>query len=55
MKRAIKDSRDETRIKRGMEMTFSFYDEYDYRCIDTTDMTPSQTAEKISSLLKSNL
>lgn len=55
IKRAIKDGRGETRIKRGMEMTFSFYDEYDYPCIDTTDMTPSQAAEKISSLLNSNL
>ncbi len=55
IKRVIKDGRDEMRIKRGMEMTFSFYDEYDYPCIDTTDMTPAQVALKINSLTNSNL
>lgn len=48
IKRALADGRDETRINRGMEMTFSFYDEYDYPCIDTTDMTPSQVAQKVN-------
>lgn len=51
IKRAIKDGRDEKRVKRGMEMTFSFYDDYAYPCIDTTNMTPSQVAQKISSLI----
>lgn len=47
IKRAIQDGRDETRIKRGMEMTFSFYDTFDYPCIDTTNMTPAEVAQKI--------
>lgn len=34
IKRAIKDGRDEMRIKGGMDMTFSFYDEYDYPFIE---------------------
>ena len=46
-KRARKDGRDESRIKRGMEMTFSFYNEFEYPCIDTTEMTPKQVAAKI--------
>ena len=54
IKRAIKDGRDEVRINRGMETTYSFYDDYDYPCIDTTDMTPSQVAQKIISLINLN-
>ena len=54
IKRAIKDNRDELRVKRGMEMTFSFYDKYDYSSIDTTEMTSSQAAEKIISLINAN-
>lgn len=50
IKRAIADNRDEKRIKRGMENTFKFYDEYNYPCIDTTDMTPTEVAEKIGDL-----
>lgn len=46
-KRAIKDGRDELRVKRGMERTFSFYDSFDYPCIDTTNMTPLQVAKEI--------
>ena len=48
--RSIKDGRDETRINRGIEMTFSFYDDYDYPFIDTTNMTPSQVAKEIYKL-----
>lgn len=47
IKRAMNDGRDEMRIKRGIEMTYSFYDEYCYPCIDTTEMNPSQVANKI--------
>lgn len=54
IRRATKDGRDEMRIKRGMEMTFSFYDEYDYPCIDTTDMTSAQVALKIKSMINSS-
>lgn len=53
-KRAIADGRDEKRVERGMKTTFSFYDEYDYPCIDTTDMTPTDVAQKICELVKSN-
>ncbi len=45
--RAKKDGRDEVRIKRGIEMTFSFYDKYEYPCIDTTNMTPLEVANQI--------
>jgi len=54
IKRAIKDGRDELRIKIGMEMTFAFYDKYDYPSIDTTEMTSSQVAEKIISFINDN-
>ena len=50
--RARRDGRDEERVKRGMEKTFSFYDKYDYPCIDTTYLTPTQVAEKITAFLK---
>ncbi|MBQ8040979.1 MAG: AAA family ATPase [Lachnospiraceae bacterium] len=51
IKRAIKDGGDESRVNRGMEMTFSFYDEFDYPIIDTTNMTPSQAATEIHNLV----
>ncbi len=50
-KRAIADGRDEERIERGMKHTFAFYNGYHYPCIDTTDMTPTEVAEKIISLI----
>ena len=55
IKRAIQDGRDEIRIKRGMEMTFSFYDKYPYPCIDTTNMTPTAVAQQIVRLVDSNM
>ena len=55
IKRAIQDGRDEIRIKRGMEMTFSFYDDFDYPCIDTTDMAPATVAKQIVDLIDTNL
>jgi len=55
IKRAVQDGRDEIRIKRGMEMTFYFYDNLDYPCIDTTDMTPSTVAQQIVSMVDSNM
>jgi len=55
IERAIKDGRDEIRIKRGMEMTFSFYDNFDYPCIDTTNMTPLTVAQQIVNLIDTNL
>ncbi len=47
IRRAIEDGRAMPRIKRGIEMTFSFYDKYDYPCIDTTEMEPSKVANLI--------
>lgn len=47
----MEDGRDEVRIDRGIKNTFSFYDDYAYPCIDTTDMTPAEVAEKIAILL----
>lgn len=36
-------------------MTFSFYDDLDYPCIDTTNMTPTETAQQIVNLADSNM
>lgn len=47
IRRATADGRDTARISRGIERTFSFYDGYDYPCIDTTEMEPAQVAEQI--------
>lgn len=54
IRRVIRDGRDEMRIKRGIEKTFSFYDEYDYPYIDTTDMTPTEAAQKIDGMINSH-
>lgn len=55
MKRAARDGRDEIRIKRGMDMTFSFYDDFDYPCIDTTNMPPTTVAQQIIRLANFNM
>lgn len=55
IKRAIQDGRDEIRTKRGIEKTFSFYDNFDYPCIDTTNMTPTAVAQQIVDLADSNV
>ncbi len=46
-KRAIADGRDTERIQRGIENTFHFYDHVNYPCIDSTELTPDQVAERI--------
>ena len=51
IRRAKNDGRDDERVKRGMEKTFSFYDRFDFPCIDTTNMLPEEVAKKICSLL----
>ncbi len=51
IKRATTDGRDSNRIKRGMEKTFSFYDDFDYPCIDTTNMTPLNVAKTVIGLI----
>ncbi len=52
IKRAFQDGRDEERVKRGMDLTFTFYDEYAYPMIDTTNMTPLQVADRIMNLVR---
>lgn len=54
IRRAARDGRDEIRIRRGMEMTFSFYDNFDYPWIETTDLTPTEAARQIIRLADSN-
>ena len=46
-RRALFDNRDLERIERGMKNTFSFYDKFQYPCIDTTHMTVLQVVEQI--------
>lgn len=48
----MQDGRDKERVKRGMENTYHFYDDYDYPVIDTTDLMPRETAEKIIEMIK---
>ena len=54
-RRALVDNRDEERIKRGIKNTFSFYDEFEYPCIDTTNMTILEVAEQVWKVVNSNL
>ena len=51
MRRAIKDGRDEERIKRGLENTFLFYNDFDYPRINTTNITPLDVAKQIRLLI----
>ena len=51
IRRAKTDLRDDERIRRGVENTYHFYDEFDCPKIDTTNLTAAQTAENIMSLL----
>ena len=46
VRRALKDKRDEKRVERGKK-TFSFYDDFDYPCIDTTEMSVTEVVESI--------
>lgn len=45
------DGREENRIKRGMDNTFHFYDEYDDPIIDTTELKLGQVADSIAKLV----
>lgn len=54
-RRALVDNREEERIERGIRNTFSFYDEFEYPCIDTTNMTASEVAECIWGLANSDM
>lgn len=53
IRRAIEDGRDNERVKRGMEHTYHFYDDYDYPVIDTTELMPKEVAEKIIEMIQS--
>ena len=54
IQRSIKDGRDEARIKRGVEKTFSYYDNFDYPSVDTTNLIPSEAAWRIVCLTNLN-
>ena len=54
-RRALVDNRDVERIEKGMKYTFSFYNEFEYPCIDTTNMTVLEVVEYIWNLANSNL
>lgn len=51
IKRALNDNRDIQRVERGMKNTFSFYDKFDYPCIDTTNMTVEEVVKQILRLV----
>ena len=51
IKRSINDGRDFQRIKRGIEKTYSFYHNFDYPYIDTSNMTPDEVAENVIGLI----
>lgn len=46
-RRALADKRSKDRVERGMKNTFSFYDEFEYPCIDTTSMTILEVVERV--------
>lgn len=54
-RRAIADNRDAERVERGIRNTFSFYDKYDYPCIDTTGMTVMEAVERVCEVTKLKL
>lgn len=52
-RRALADGRDIERVERGMKQTFSFYDEFEYPSIDTTEMNVSEVARRVWELTHS--
>ena len=54
-RRAIADNRDAERVERGIRNTFSFYDEYEYPSVDTTDMTVMEAVERVCEVTKLKL
>ena len=54
-RRDIADNRDAERVERGIRNTSSFYDEYDYPCVDTTDMTVMEAVERVCEVTKLKL
>lgn len=51
IQRMISDGRDKNRIKRGIDNTFHFYDNYNYPVVDTTELEIQQVAERIAELV----
>ena len=52
LRRLVEDRRDEERIKRGIENTFSFYNAFHYPSIDTTELNPDEVAQRIIDLVE---
>ena len=50
--RMLKDGRDAGRIHRAIQKTRDIYDEYNYPRIDSTGLTPEETAEGIMQTLE---
>lgn len=50
IRRGKADGRDRERIERGIQNTYFLYDGLTYPCIDTTDLTPEDTADQILSV-----
>ncbi len=46
-KRALLDQREEERVIRGIKNTFHFYDTFSCPVIDSTNLTPDETADRI--------
>lgn len=51
IRRALQDNRDEERIQRGMRNTFTFYDNYNYPVINTTELEPKKVVQEIFKVL----
>ncbi len=52
IKRMRKDGRDEERINRAIQKTRGIYSEYSYPRIDTTYLTPEETAERMEQAIE---
>ena len=52
VRRALADGRDKSRVQRGMDATFSFYDGYVFPQIDTTNLIPRQVAGAIHNIVE---
>lgn len=52
IRRALKDGREKERIERGIKNTFSFYNDFDYPSIETTNLNPEEVVEEIAKIIK---
>lgn len=46
------DGREAERIERGIKNTFHFYDDFQYPCIITTELSPEEVVEQIAEIIK---